>query len=263
MARINYPAIKPVGNDRSKALADIKAHTNQVFSAEHFTSTSIEMANYREYYPLDKKQAKAGYDGMTVGHETTHQINSEIANAVGGRDKNVGLYCLNDVGFRIDEPRGLTISQVASKVPQDFRGGICGVYDLYLIKQAQSWGDRPLYLADEWVAYTNGATVALELAAAGDGATDRWSELQNAVYFNMFLCVERSLIGVNAEIDEMISFQLMRVGMLQQECTKYPQLDRPETTALLNKFYDSEFFKPFENHVDPDKLPDWGSAEYL
>lgn len=257
--KIKYPAIKPVGNDQSKALADIKAHTNQVFSTKSYLSQS-----FHQDYVWDKMQKKVGYDGMTVAHETTHQINSEIANAVGGRDKNVGLYCLNDIGFRIDEPRGLTISQVASKVPQEFRGGICQVYDLYLIQQAKSWGDRPLYLADEWVAYTNGATVALELAAAGDGATDRWSELQNAVYFNMFLCVERSLITpVNPEIDELIAFQLIRVGMLQQACTKYPQLDRPETTALLNKFYNSEFFKPFDGPINPDKLPDWGSGEYL
>ena len=38
------------------------------------------------------------------------------------------------------------------------------VYKLYLVDQAASgWGDRPLYLLDEWVSYTNGSAARKDL----------------------------------------------------------------------------------------------------
>lgn len=231
--KFTYRAIKPLKEDVSAAYADICAHTNNIYAG----------------------------DKLTSAHETTHQINSEIANSNGGRAKNVGLYLLNDVGFTVDEPSGFTIQTVASKVPQEFRGGICQVYDLYLVKQAASWGDRPMYLLDEWVAYTNGAVTALQLAQAGDGDTNRWSEIQNAIYFNMFCSVAYS-IKPNTELLELCVYNLARVNQTFTAGNKIASLQRAETDTLLQKYYASEFYKPFaDSH--PDKLLDWGFEGYL
>lgn len=244
--RIKYPAIKSVKSHDSPAYADICAHTNDVYSGE---------------CPQDKYHKKFGAsDVMTSAHETTHQINSEIANSNGGRSKNVGLYMLDDIGFVVDEPTGFTIQQVAQKVPKDFRGGICQVYDLYLVKQAASWGDRPLYLTDEWTAYTNGAVVALQMAKAGDKDSNRWSELQNAIYFNMFCSVLFDMSDKNESLLELMTFQLGRVNGLFQSSQEFGQLVRRETTDLLQQYYASEFYEPFKGS---DLLEDYGTGEYL
>jgi hypothetical protein len=145
-------------------------------------------------------------------------------------------------------------------VPQSFRGGLLQVYDLYLVKQASAWGDRPLYLADEWVAYTNGSQVALELAESGDKDPNRWSEIQNAIYFNMFCAVVYSLTDKNEELTEFFRFQLNRVQQVFDKSQDHPPLRRAETGPLLDEFKASEFYKPFS---EPDKLKDYGSEEYL
>jgi hypothetical protein len=152
---------------------------------------------------------------------------------------------------------------VAQKVPQGFRGGVCGVYDLYMVSQAKDWGDSPLYICDEWTAYTNGATVALEFAQAGDDDPNRWSEIQNAVYFNMFAATLWNVLGGgNQEILDLLMFQFNRVGEVYTASQKCPTLTRQDTTDLLKAFYAHEFYKPFHNGGGK-KLPDFGSREYL
>src|SRR4029079_3457827 len=145
--RIVYKPIKARGNEQPASYADICCHTNDVYHMHMYAKDSIH-------------KVRGEADIMTSAHESSHAINNEMANANGGRGKFVGLYGLNDMGFVIAEPK-VTISQVAQKVPQGFRGGVCGVYDLYMVSQAKDWGDSPLYICDEWTAYTNGATVAL------------------------------------------------------------------------------------------------------
>lgn len=255
--RIKFAPIKPIGNQRPPALADIFAHTNDIFKDGKFGAS---MPYFHEMYVGDKFQKKrGGSDIMTQGHETCHGVNNDIANKAKGRDKNVGLYGLDDIGFVIDEPN-TTIQAVARKVPQEWRGGICKVYDLYLVKQAASWGNRPLYLADEWFAYTAGSVIALQAAKAGDSDPNRWSELQNAIYFNMFMAVEYSILRKNDAVFEMMTFNLKRVDEIFKASQSYPTLVRQETTELLTRFYGHEFYKPF---AGADKLPDYGFEEYL
>lgn len=98
-------------------------------------------------------------DRVTWGHETTHGINSEIRNKYSGRNRVNGFYCLEDRGVVIREPQ-TTIRTVAAKVPSSLRGD---VYALYMVDQASGWNDTPLYIFDEWVAYTNGSEVRKDL----------------------------------------------------------------------------------------------------
>lgn len=102
-------------------------------------------------------------DRITLGHETSHGIHSYIRNRLNttGRPVN-GFYVLNDQAVIVPEPP-IRKRQVAPYVPQSLRGSRYSVY----VTGASDWDDRPLYIWDEWVAYTNGGIVGVELVEAG------------------------------------------------------------------------------------------------
>lgn len=94
---------------------------------------------------------------ITWAHETTHGLNSRLRMAnrgwecyyVGSIGKRNGCY------YRLKNPRTMRLSQVY--VPPLLEGK---TYKTYLGNR--SWDDNPLYLLDEWVAYTNGTICLLE-----------------------------------------------------------------------------------------------------
>jgi len=100
---------------------------------------------------------------VTWAHETTHGINSNIRNNHRETSKVNGFYCLEDRACIIYEPK-TTIRAIAPKVPQALRGPS---YQLYLVSQTGDWNNRPLYLFDEWIAYTNGSETGRELNHQG------------------------------------------------------------------------------------------------
>jgi hypothetical protein len=114
---------------------------------------------------------------VTWAHETTHGINSNIRNKHQDASKVNGFYCLQDRACVIYEPK-TTIRAIAPKVPQALRGPS---YQLYLVQQAGDWNDRPLYLFDEWIAYTNGSETGREL-----NHQDWYYELLQAHNFNVY-----------------------------------------------------------------------------
>lgn len=165
--------------------------------------TKIE-PEWKEYLPVRKLDPKdmgkvltdieshmpAGHiykdnDKITWGHETTHGINSNMRmkfsngvytnnvwNTICGKPvfhngRINAFYCLENKAAVIEEPP-VTIRQVAAAVPASLRGP---VYNLYLVQQAGSWNNTPLYLCDEWVAYTNGSEVRRDLNIATRGET--------------------------------------------------------------------------------------------
>jgi len=157
----NWPKVRSVDTSLGKVLGDIESH----MPAGHIYKDS---------------------DKITWGHETTHGINSNIRNNAQRLQAKIiyetrysifgyifkrrirkveylvrvnGFYCLEDRAAVIVEPP-TTIREVAAKVPQSLRGG---VYNLYMVSQAGSWNDTPLYIFDEWVAYTNGSEVRKDL----------------------------------------------------------------------------------------------------
>lgn len=115
---------------------------------------------------------------ITWGHETTHGINANIRNKYYKSERVVNaFYCLNNKACLVEEPK-LKLSVIAGKIPEILRGPS---YKLYLIDQVSGWNDRPLYLLDEWTAYTNGSEVGKELSASGF-----WYELLQAHNFNIY-----------------------------------------------------------------------------
>ena len=100
-------------------------------------------------------------DRITHAHETTHGINSHLSNHLGSRGKtSYGFYVGNDQAILLTGPN-VKLSQVAEVIPESLRGSR---YQLYCINQQKYFEDHPLYLFDEWVAYTNGASAGVELA---------------------------------------------------------------------------------------------------
>ena len=100
-------------------------------------------------------------DKMTWGHEGTHGINARLRNGL----KNYNAaYLLGGWVYFQSEPT-TTLSIVKNNVPQALRGG---VFDLYLIEQQRYWNSQPLYILDEFSAYTNSVFVGDELKMSSD-----------------------------------------------------------------------------------------------
>jgi hypothetical protein len=100
-------------------------------------------------------------DGMTSGHETTHGINAHLRNYEAPQGENA-FYVLHDHAAFIAEP-AMRKSDIAAYIPPSLRGDR---YATYITGQTD-WDDTPLYVFDEWVAYTNGAGVAVGQVQAG------------------------------------------------------------------------------------------------
>jgi hypothetical protein len=144
-----YPAQRNITN-LGKVLSDIESH----MPAGHI---------YRDS------------DKITWAHETSHGIashlrmkfqrglrtnwNGKIWETVDLARRINGFYLLNDKVCIIDEPN-TTISAAARLVPGRLHGG---VYNLYMVQQARSWNSTPLYVFDEWIAYSNGTACRLDL----------------------------------------------------------------------------------------------------
>lgn len=149
----NWPKVRTVTNEKlGKILQDIDSH----------------MPAGHQYSDSNK---------VTWAHETTHGINANIRNKNKDSTKVNGFYCLNDRACVIYEPK-TTIRAFASTVPQALRGPS---YQLYLVQQTNGWNDRPLYLFDEWIAYTNGSETGRELNHQG-----WYYELLQAHNFNVY-----------------------------------------------------------------------------
>ena len=149
----NWPKVRTVTNDKlGKILQDIDSH----------------MPAGHQYSDSNK---------VTWAHETTHGINANIRNKNQDSTKVNGFYCLNDRACVIYEPK-TTIRAFASTVPKELRGPS---YNLYLVQQTSGWNDRPLYIFDEWIAYTNGSETGRELNHQG-----WYYELLQAHNFNVY-----------------------------------------------------------------------------
>lgn len=102
-------------------------------------------------------------DGMTSGHETTHGIQAHLRNyEAPATGRYNAFYVLQDRAAFVEEP-DMRKSDIAAFVPPSLRGDR---YATYITGQTE-WDDTPLYVFDEWVAYTNGAEVAVGQVQAG------------------------------------------------------------------------------------------------
>lgn len=136
------------GADWGTGLTDIVQHLPAMYGSQYD-------------YPSDR---------ITWAHETTHGINSHIRNYlnVTGKPAN-GFYVMRDRFALVVEPNA-KLAQVGPMVPASLRGSR---YQTYLVDQVNGWNDVPTYVLDEWVSYTNGSEVGVELATSGSWTTWR------------------------------------------------------------------------------------------
>lgn len=146
----NYPPLRSVLN-LGKVLGDIESH----MPVGHIYRSS---------------------DKVTWAHETTHGINSDLRQKH-GTGFNC-FYCLNNRYVVIQESK-VTLSQVAANTPTSLRDP--STFQLYLVHSRRDWGKIPLYICDEWVAYTNGGETQRELQLPGRNDT-----LQFMSYFDVY-----------------------------------------------------------------------------
>lgn len=197
---------------------------------------------------------------MTWAHETTHGINSNIRNNHPDAAKINGFYCLNDRAVRIYEPP-TKINTIAKEIPEAFRGPS---YNLYLNK-SMGWNDRPLYLFDEWTAYTNGSATGRELNVDG-----WYFELLQAHNFNIY-CIYLAMV-VKRDCPEYDDTQMKAFMMWNTERTF--ELAKPYNSDLKvltseGDIYKVPFFHSHEMNSDftygdnPNSEPTKAALNYI
>lgn len=119
-----------------------------VFGQEHH----IHDINHRAK-DIKKDYSRFGKPG-TIIHEKAHGINSLITNKYRSSRKNYtlgGFYLLNNKEVCLSQPK-TTMSRVANRIPLIARGKS---YNLYLTNYDRAWENEPLFVVEEWVAYSN------------------------------------------------------------------------------------------------------------
>lgn len=95
-----------------------------------------------------------GGDSIEFAHEATHGVIASLKS-----DGKYTIYILEGRGYILVEPK-LKLSDIAKKIPKELVGNN---FRLYLLKQSLYWDDEPLYLMNEFIAYSNAACVADQL----------------------------------------------------------------------------------------------------
>lgn len=218
---IDWPNVRQVNNEQlGTVLSDIESH-------------------------LPFGHAYSHQDLITWGHEATHGINANIRNSQAEPWLVNGFYCLKNSAVVLFEPK-TTITKVAPRIPQILRGPS---YDLYLKKQTKYWNDRPLYIVDEWVAYTNGVEVGLEMESQG------WDyELLQAHNFSVYAIHLAMEIQVNcpdyddASFSGFVKWNIERVMSLTEQARNKQGSGLKKTDEYLAKIRtgpESEQFRQF------------------
>lgn len=230
-----YSAVKGVDRSLGTVLGDIESH----LPAGH---------PYREV------------DRVTWGHEGSHGIHSYIRLKHPGRAN--ALYFLKDRAIILAEPH-TTLATVAIYVPQSLRGNM---YQTYLIGMQGSWNNEPLYIFDEWISYTNGTAVGLDLAKSWKWAGGKRADtVQFMTEFNVLsLCLAQSIINVEnpgSNYDDTSNFKavlrwnLRRSVNLSKEAKKYPEFSGTGADACMDKLrtaHDAKGLRDFcKKYFDP------------
>jgi len=173
-------------------------------------------------------------DLVTWAHETTHGINSRIRNQYARGHAN-GFYVLANRGITFTEPR-CRKSAAARFIPAAWRDS---TYGLYVAGQS-AWDGEPLYVFDEWIAYTNGTEVGLEVAAKGLWRGGQRSETtENMLEFCVFAgAVIRAVhehdpsYAELAKLSQFAAWNVQRCLSLADKAEKYPAFITPRARGM-------------------------------
>ena len=191
---------------------------------------------------LPRSYGDAYYDADTVtwGHETSHGIHAHIRNYLNDTgDRANGFYVLDDRACLVREPM-MRKSDVAPFIPASLRWWR---YDLY-ITGSPDWDDTPLYVWDEWVAYTNGAEVGVDRNRRGLWTSGWRGTVDGAIEFTVYAIA----VGMAAEAHEpgyfarepnfraFLAYNARRAVRLFREGRTLPDFAWDEQDAFFERF---------------------------
>jgi hypothetical protein len=199
-------------------------------------------------------------DPITSSHEQCHGLNSNLRQKFGRDVMEVMLddylpevkvfkcindgerinafYCLEDRAAIIIEPR-IMISDVVKLLPPSLHGD---VYNLYLVQQAASWGDTPLYIFDEWTAYTSGSACRADL-----GIQSRAETVQYMMEFDVYAVALAMAVKQKDTTYDDQQFKAFLMWNVERSMSIY----RGEEGA-------ANYLQKFRNSSDAEALRDFG-----
>ncbi len=175
---------------------------------------------------------------ITWAHQTTHGINALIRNQINNKEPCNGFYVLQDRALVIKEPN-INLKDVAVEIPEKLRGPS---YNIYLNEQQEKWNDRPLYLFDEWIAFTNGAEVGKELNCDG-----WYYELFQAHNFNVY-CLYMAMV-LNRDVSNYNDVELKKLLMWNTE--RVFAVSIPSDRNEIDKIIQTKIVNLNTNHFCP------------
>lgn len=217
------------------------------------------LTDIEEHLPASYGSTYYDSDRVTHGHETTHGINSDLRNNYNDTGKRAnGFYVLADRGVLVVEPN-MRKSKIAAHVPASLRGPR---FSLYITGQT-AWDDMPTYVFDEWVAYTNGSAVAVDLYEAGKWTYGWRDGVAGTLEFTIYalataMAVEQhdpTYFASNRQFHEFIAWNGRRAMDLYRRGAVMPpfQWDQQETYyRAIQESPDAEALRQFARRVYGD-----------
>lgn len=210
----------------------------------------------------------ADADMVTHAHETTHGINANIRNKFQvGMKIPGGFYCLENRAIVIEGPNGITLSDVADNVPVQLRGSI---YNLYLVEQRRHWNTVPLYVLDEFVAYSNGSAAGLDLAKknlwVGDRRSDTISHMLEFLVYSTVLAKtikEKASLYDDAIFKGFFVWSIDRSLRLFKKSKQFELFRDDKCDAYLDTFKRNHELIDFLQDYARTRLENYGTSEFL
>jgi hypothetical protein len=206
----------------------------------------------------------------TSVHEITHGINANLRNGaikatspggpcrqyvptLVGSERSNAFYVLQDRAIRLKEPNKRK-SDCIKFIPTTLRNYRYGTY----VAGQQAWDDSPLYIFDEWIAYSNGAANVIQQSKDGtykDGASDYiFGPLEFVVYAAATLMAAGDLDPLLVEFS---NFQFRRVFNIYFEGIKLlPWADADKLYGQLKSGSEANDIRTFLKQKIAFTIPD-------
>jgi hypothetical protein len=180
------PAPPPLGELTCRTLAAGRTSTDASWGAV--------LTDIVQHLPRSYGDTYFDADTVTSGHETSHGIHSHIRNTMNDTGTRAnGFYVLDGRACLVREP-DMRKSDVAAYIPPALRWSRYGLY----ITGSSDWDDTPLYVWDEWVAYTNGSAVGVDRSEAGLWRSGWRGTVDGTIEFTVYAMA----VGMAAEARE-------------------------------------------------------------
>lgn len=128
-----------------------------------------------------------GLGRMTNVHETTHFINKQLRTKYAWKVSSGRINCfyvLDNKAVILAEPN-IKKQDIIPYVPDFMKDEAAGSsYSLYI--KSDSWNDSPLYIFDEWVAYTNEAMCGIDDVRNGVYKDGNTNGMEGALDFSIY-----------------------------------------------------------------------------